>query len=302
MSRSKSERKPERLRGVIELPTILGEPRFRAWLGRGKGQQANLGVYANRWAAAFAYNVAAQSLFGERRPSNEIPEGEQLSADEVRAITARVRLRLGLDKPPGHRPQRPPSFDEVRTLFEITVIGFWRQQVAAHADDPARELSLAAQRLVEAARLLFWNRSANDPNPLEVMEEILSLRLDRTFRRAEITRAVLEDDADDALRLARWLVYPDALPTGPGFREAVARVHADRLGNQGDEAGSTFNPGWATVLGLAPPFSPERIRDAYRNKSKTMHPDVGGSPAEFIRLRAAYEEALRFLASRQASS
>jgi len=281
---------------------VLGERRYRAWIGRGKGQQANLGVYASRWSAAFAYNVAAQALFGERRPSNEIPEAEQLDAEEVRAITTRVRLRLGLEKHQPSRVARPPSTDQLRTLFEITILGFWRHQVASHESDPGRELGLAANRLVEAAQLLFWSRSPQDPTPLEVMEEILSLRLDRTFRRAELTRAVLDDDGDDALRLARWLVYPDTLMGGIGFREAIARLYPDRLGTVSAEPGSASVPGWAAILGVAPPLSPERIRDAYRTKSKTVHPDLGGSQAEFIRLQAAYEEAQQFFASRAQTS
>ncbi len=298
MTRSHSEEKPERLRGVTELPDVGGEQRFRAGIGRGKGQQANLGVYPNRWHAAFAYNVAAQALFGERRPTNEIPENEQLNADEVRAITSRVRRRLGLEKLEPNRKERLPSTEELRTLFEISIIGFWRNEVAAHSSDLRRELSLAAGRLVEAARLLFWSRSAEASTPLSIMEQSLALRLDRVFRKADLTRAVLDDDGDDELRLARWLVYPDTLPGGLGFREAISRLYSERLGGSHAESKSARPPSWAAVLGVTPPFSVERIRDAYRTRSKTLHPDVGGNQAEFVRLQAAYEEAQEFLASR----
>jgi hypothetical protein len=58
------------------------------------------------------------------------------------------------------------------------------------------------------------------------------------------------------------------------------------------------SPAWATVLGITPPFRLERIRAAYRARSRTAHPDVGGSHADFIRLREAYEEALAFCTAR----
>jgi DnaJ-like protein len=60
-------------------------------------------------------------------------------------------------------------------------------------------------------------------------------------------------------------------------------------------------PDFLAKLGLAPPYSVEDVKQAYRNKVKTAHPDVGGSAAEFAEIQAAYEQALeyvRFRASR----
>ena len=51
------------------------------------------------------------------------------------------------------------------------------------------------------------------------------------------------------------------------------------------EAGATTNatlPGWASVLGITPPFSTEQVRAAYRSQSKAVHPDIGGSQAAFV--------------------
>ena len=52
-----------------------------------------------------------------------------------------------------------------------------------------------------------------------------------------------------------------------------------------------------------PPYSIEDVKQAYRAKVKTAHPDVGGTAAEFTEIQAAYEQALeyvRFRASRMA--
>lgn len=286
------ERARGALRGVTELPELLGERRFRASIGRGKkGQGANLGLYPTRWLAAFAYNVATEALSGGRGVGHEIPESEQPTAEEVREITARVRRRLGLAGAPSKVAYHPPSADQVRTLFEVTVVGFWRQQAGGHGGNAGQALDLAAARLVEAAEVLFWRGVPEGYSPLEVMESLLGLRLDRAFRRADLTRAVLDDDSDDAFRLARWLVHPDDLPGGGGFREAVGRLYGDVLGAA---AGRSSAPGWATILGVEPPFNTRQVRAAYRTLSKAAHPDIGGSHSEFVRLRKAYEEARRY--------
>jgi len=49
------------------------------------------------------------------------------------------------------------------------------------------------------------------------------------------------------------------------------------------------------TLGLLPPYTPEDIQAAYREKAKTAHPDRGGSPAEFQKLHEAFERAREFV-------
>ena len=77
------------------------------------------------------------------------------------------------------------------------------------SDHPDAGLDAAAARLASAASLLFWSRAAGHPDPLLAMTELLSRRLDQAFRRPDLTRALLDDDGDDAFRVARWLVLPD---------------------------------------------------------------------------------------------
>jgi hypothetical protein len=56
-----------------------------------------------------------------------------------------------------------------------------------------------------------------------------------------------------------------------------------------------------TLLGLRPPLSLEDVRQAYHAKAMAMHPDRGGDPAEFLKLKTAFEEAndyVKFKASK----
>ena len=90
---------------------------------KGKGSQVHLGLYPTAWLAGFAYVVAARAL-GRDTPPLEIPRAEEPDADLVRAITDRVRRRLGLDKGPRRPAEVAPTADDLLTLFEVTVVGF----------------------------------------------------------------------------------------------------------------------------------------------------------------------------------
>ncbi|GAC1472402.1 MAG: hypothetical protein NVSMB9_19580 [Isosphaeraceae bacterium] len=280
-------------RGVSALPRARNGRGFRASIRRGKGVEVHLGIYRTSWRAAFAYGVAAQ-LLGRHHNAYEIPRAEQPDADEVQAITDLVRGRLGMERKARPSGEVAPGTEDLLTLFEVTVVGFWRDQAAADTgDSPSAGLDVAAGRLVEAAHLLFWSRSAGHPTPIEAMTRLLARRLDQSFRRSNLTREVLDDDGDDPREVARWLVRPDAFSGARirGFREEIRHLYPDLF-----EGAGLSNPGaapsWSEVLGLAPPFNLEQIRGAYRARSRSVHPDAGGSEEEFVRLRSAYEAAL----------
>jgi hypothetical protein len=119
-------------------------------------------------------------------------------------------------------------------------------------------------------------------------------RLDQAFRRADLTRAILDDDGDEDWRVARWLALPDVYSLGRGFRDEVRSLYPEHFEGETNGASAPGVPHWASVLGVEPPFCVAQIRDSYRARSKTTHPDVGGSHAEFVRLQAAYEEAIEY--------
>ena len=296
MSRSDSNR--IRLpKGVAAIPVSRGGRSYRASIRRGKEGEVHLGLYETPWLAAFAFGVAAE-LLGRAAPPLEIPRAEQPDAEEVRSITARVRRRLGFDPETIDPRHCPPDPEGLRILFGVAIVGFWRQQVATDAGDhPEAGLDAAAARLLDAARLLFWDRPAGHPDPAEVLADLAIARFHLSFRRADLVREVLDDDGDDPDRLARWLVLPDAVAGGRlrGFREEVRHLYIDPFEDDDPEQAP---PAWASVLGIGPPFDADGIRAAFRLRSRTAHPDAGGSEADFVRLRAAYEAALAACAER----
>ncbi len=297
MARSQSG--PGKLpRGVIELAVPRQGRRFKARIRQGKRGEVHLGLYATPWLAAFAYNVAAEALGRATMPPNAIPHPDQPGVDEVRRITGFVRDRLGLDPEPvpalrAGRPV-PPSFEALRTLFEVALVGFWRSQVAlgdAGGDDP---LAAAAGRLIDSAAVLFW--APGGPTPREVLTEAVASRFDATFRDAGLTREVLDDAGDDPRALAAWLVHPDALAGRVrGFRDEVRRLYAHHFGREFRPTGTASDgaPWWADLLGLAPPYTAADVRSAFRARSRTTHPDAGGTADAFVRLQAAYDAARR---------
>lgn len=302
---------PEKLpKGVARLARPRGGRAFRAAIrqGKGKGVEVHLGLYETRWLAALAYATAA-GLLGRGVPPVHAPTAEEPTAEEVRAVVARVRRRLGIGISPGGAPRGvvevAPTTADLLTFFEVIVVGFWRGQASADdSDHPDAGLDAAARRLASSASLLFWSRSSGHPDPLDAMTELVARRLGAAFRRPDVTRAVLDDDGDEPWRVARWLVLPDVFPgrRARGFREEVRRLYAESFKAEHDDDddgnGNSRPPGWALLLGLTPPFDPDRVRAAYRTCSRAAHPDAGGSDSAFIRLRAAYEEALAYLAAR----
>ena len=54
-------------------------------------------------------------------------------------------------------------------------------------------------------------------------------------------------------------------------------------------------PACLAALGLRPPVTLEDVKQTYLAKAMLAHPDRGGDPAAFVRLRAAYEEAQEYV-------
>lgn len=54
-------------------------------------------------------------------------------------------------------------------------------------------------------------------------------------------------------------------------------------------------PDFLVILGLLPPCSAEDVHRAYKARAATLHPDHGGSPADFLRLQDAYGQAQEYV-------
>lgn len=282
---------PKLPRGVEALPETRGRRRYRAVVRRGRGVVANLGLYDSPWHAAAAVDEAVRALHGPDRPPIDIPKDEQPSAEEVRRIAERVRARLGIGPRPARGPDRAPAAETLMDLLSTTLAAVGRAEVAAATEvDPA--LDRAARRLVRDAEALFWCRSAGHPPAAEALAEALSQRLDRTLRRGDAAHRLLADLDGDPEALARWLVHPDAFP---GRRARGFRAEVEHLYTSVDPTNEDVSDhAWAVTLGLAPPFTASRVRAAYRERSKSAHPDAGGSHEAFVRLQTAYEQAMAY--------
>lgn len=55
-------------------------------------------------------------------------------------------------------------------------------------------------------------------------------------------------------------------------------------------------PEFLTRLGVAPPVTVEDVKQAFRARVKTAHPDVGGDAAEFMALQEAFDRATEYAA------
>lgn len=54
-----------------------------------------------------------------------------------------------------------------------------------------------------------------------------------------------------------------------------------------------------TFLELLPPYSMDDVHRAYKARALRLHPDQGGSPADFVRLKEAYEQAQDYVRFRE---
>ena len=59
--------------------------------------------------------------------------------------------------------------------------------------------------------------------------------------------------------------------------------------------GRAHRPEFMAVLGLLPPYALEDVREAYRQRALTAHPDRGGNADEFNRLSEAYDRAIEYI-------
>lgn len=115
------------------------------------------------------------------------------------------------------------------------------------------------------------------------------------FHAKERTGTWLDHDAK-TFRLDRQLLNREGytlLPMMDEFPEGMTdplfftTPLAERMGDHAGMAGDAFS-----ILELQPPCTVATVKSAYRRLAKQLHPDVGGDPAEFLKLQQAYQRAL----------
>jgi hypothetical protein len=81
--------------------------------------------------------------------------------------------------------------------------------------------------------------------------------------------------------------------------EAARQANRVFLDTYGHDAASTARsiPACLRLLGLSWPCTARDIKQAFRTRVKTVHPDNGGSSADFQALHRAYKEALTLVSA-----
>jgi len=64
--------------------------------------------------------------------------------------------------------------------------------------------------------------------------------------------------------------------------------------SESPESPGKARPEFLATLGLVPPCTVEDVKQAYLERAKSAHPDVGGDMQQFIELQQAYERALEY--------
>jgi DnaJ domain len=79
-------------------------------------------------------------------------------------------------------------------------------------------------------------------------------------------------------------------------REDLDRLLEDHVALMG---GSGSVPACLATLGLGRDATTEQVKAAYRKLALVHHPDMGGDPGEFDRIKRAYDQARAFLKRRR---
>ena len=157
--------------------------------------------------------------------------------------------------PPPKPIRRDParSRSALLTLFEVTVVGFWRDQAAQSDAGPG--LDAASSSAGRGRPVVFWSPSIGHPSPSEAIARLVARRVDQAFRRADLTRAILDDDGDDDWRVARWLACPTSTRSAGGFatRSGSSTRNSSRTSPARRRARACRTG--RVVLGVDPPFS-----------------------------------------------
>lgn len=152
------------------------------------------------------------------------------------------------------------------------------------ATDVAEGLAAArANPAVSGARF-----ELHDGNLAYAMYAFIWLKLPPPY----IAMPTPEDKSFEAEGFREWARRCEAVPPSPpvpaGHRES-------RLPPARRRTAPARRPHWTAVLGTSLPCTVDEARSAFRAQALKLHPDRGGSDRAFIRLRAAYDRALREL-------
>ena len=200
--------------------------------------------------------------------------------------------------PPGPPPARPrpaprraeeipPDPEALLTLFEVTVVGFWRDQAAQSDAGPG--LDAAARRLAEAAQLVFWSPSSGHPTPPTRWPGWSPGG--STRRSAGPTWPGRSSTTTATTMAGRPLAGPPGrLPARPGVPRRGPFLYPELFEGDGDASGVGRPPLGERARGR-PTLQRRQGPRSLSGPVEVGPPRRRRSHVEFVRLQAAYEEA-----------
>lgn len=132
----------------------------------------------------------------------------------------------------------------------------------------------------------------------DVMTGVVEVIFDRNGRRYKLTADTWKDSLDNLRAIGLTITYLYRAIESYGvkieqtrFDEIFERMFGGFIATPDDSVLmlSSGAADWWTVLGVEPNATAAAIKNAFRALAKTHHPDAGGDPADFKRLRAAYD-------------
>jgi hypothetical protein len=170
---------------------------------------------------------------------------------------------------------------------------FGRPRPKTPAEKPERPA-----RIQTRPREYLYTRLHNDEDDEPLLAAHLIIK--KTAKRVYVTRRSIGPDqvgTDDE----SWTPEEKTLPLDrikldrDGAVYSSYHRHSDFYATREAATGETPStaPEAFAVLKLRPPCTIEDIKDAYRTRAKEVHPDRGGTPADFQAAEAAYRRLLR---------
>ena len=195
----------------------------------------------------------------------------------------------------GYEPNKAEAVDRA-----LAVAGFDGEWVAAKfAKQYHRQLSRAkrGQANSQAAPVMLEFLYQDVPDPaggwVSVPHRVVKksqkyVYVERQPYQAEARSGTWLDAAGPVIRLNRALLETEGYTLAP-----VIDIDDPLFFTTPYQARTGQTLACFSHLGLAPACTTAEVKAAYRRLVKRVHPDQGGSHDEFLRLQAAYEQALR---------
>ncbi|CAD7958333.1 unnamed protein product [Amoebophrya sp. A25] len=180
---------------------------------------------------------------------------------------------------------------KVDSSFEWLINTEWSGKAGTYVFNRDGELGGSVKACAKHEGVCKWSASKNavflnTPDTQKTPEQVLKLIVKGTAAyetKDADAKARLDAHQEDELKATRLETAKPAKSTGKPSVITFVKISAS-----GEEDSLLAEDAFA-VLDVTPESSPAEIKKSYRKKSVTHHPDKGGDPALFEKIRQAYE-------------